>query len=170
MAWVNSQCGDFILILGVDIGATGCLVVLDDEDNYRYVGHLHMPTIKVATKSRVNGAAIAAWLNQYDITHAYVELVNGMPSNGVKIGAASAFSFGHHAGVVEGVLQGALIPFQTVTPFKWKKNAGLLSREKDASRSKAVQLYPAVRDLDLIKKGQALADAIFIARCANNPL
>lgn len=160
------------MILGIDIGATGCLVVLDDEDHYRYKGHLHMPTIKVASKTRVNGAALAAWVYRYDITQAYIELVNGMPNpkTGVTMGTASAFSFGHSAGVVEGVLQGALIPFQTVTPGKWKRNAGLLGNNKDASRSKAVQLYPEIRDLDLKAKGQALADAIFIARCAVNPL
>ena len=160
------------MILGVDIGATGCLVVLDDEDHYKYKGHLHMPIIKVASKTRVNGAALAAWVYQYDITQAYIELVNGMPNpkTGVTMGTASAFSFGHSAGVVEGVLQGALIPFQTVTPGKWKRNAGLLGNNKDASRSKAVQLYPEIRDLDLKAKGQALADAIFIARCAVNPL
>lgn len=160
------------MILGVDIGATGCLVLLDDENRYAYVDHLHMPTIKVASKTRVNGAAIAAWLHEYDISHAYIELVNGMPNKttGDSIGAASAFSFGHHAGVIEGVLQGALIPFQSITPSRWKRNAGLLTRNKDAARSKAVQLYPNIRDLDLKLKGQALADAIFIARCATNPL
>lgn len=159
------------MILGVDVGSSGCLVVLDESNNYSYVDHLHMPVIKAASKTRVNGAAIAAWLNEYDISHAYIELVNGMPSKGgVRMGAASAFSFGHSAGVIEGVLQGAMIPFQPVTPSKWKKNAGLLSRDKDVTRSKAVQLYPAIRDLDLKAKGQALADAIFIARCATNPL
>ena len=158
------------MILGIDIGATGCLVVLDEEDHYRHIAHLHMPTIKVASKSRVNGAAIAAWLHHFDICHAYVELVNAMPSNGVSMGAASAFSFGHSAGVIEGVLQGALIPYSPVTPSKWKRNAGLIGKNKDGSRSKAVQLYPDIRDLDLIAKGQALADAIFIARCAVNLL
>lgn len=159
------------MILGIDVGATGCLVVLDEENHYSYVDHLHMPTIKVASKTRVNAAAIAAWLNQFEIRHAYIELVNGMPTRtGAPIGVASAFSFGHSAGIIEGVVHGALIPFETVTPAKWKRNAGLLSRNKDASRSKAVQLYPSVRDLDLKAKGQALADAIFIARCSNNPL
>lgn len=159
------------MILGVDIGSTGCLVVLDESDNYSYIDHLHMPVIKAASKTRVNGAAISAWLSKYDISHAYIELVNGMPSKGgTPMGAASAFSFGHSAGVIEGVLQGAMIPFQSVTPSKWKKNAGLLSRDKDVARSKAVQLYPTIRDLDLKAKGQALADAIFIARCATNSL
>ena len=160
------------MILGIDPGITGCLVVLDDEDHYRYKAHLHMPVIKVASKSRVNGAAIAAWLHNFDIDMAYVELVNGMPDpkTGISIGTASAFSFGHAAGLMEGVLQGALIPFRTVTPGKWKRNAGLIGNNKDASRSKAVQLYPGLRDLDLKAKGQARGDAIFIARCALNPL
>lgn len=158
------------MILGIDVGATGCLVLLDDENHYKYVDHCHMPTIKVASKTRVNGAALSAWVHRYEVSMAYVELVNAMPSGENPMGTASAFSFGHSMGIVEGVLSGGLIPYQTITPTKWKKNAGLLIRGKDSSRSKAAQLYPHIRDLDLKAKGQALGDAIFIARCAVNPL
>ena len=158
------------MILGIDVGHTGCLVVLDEEDHYRYIDHLHMPVIKVSSKTRVNGAAVASFVHKYELNMAYVELVNAMPNGDVSIGVASAFSFGHSSGVIEGVLSGGLIPYQAVTPTKWKRNAGLLIRGKDSSRSKAIQLYPELRELDLKAKGQALADAIFIARCAISPL
>lgn len=161
------------MILGIDIGVTGCIVLLNEQDNYSYVDHLHTPTTQLNKSKRVNGAVISRWIDPYydEIKGAFIELVNGMPSKaGIKMGAGSAFSFGHSAGVIEGVLQGALIPFQQVTPSVWKKNAGLIGKDKDASRSLAIQLYPHISDLDLVAKGQALADAIFIARCAKNPI
>lgn len=156
------------MILGVDAGITGCLVVLDDE--YNHVAHSYMPLIQTGAKKRINGAALTAWLQEFDIKHAYLELVNAMPTNGRSMGPASAFSFGHSAGLIEGLIQGSGIPYTLVTPTKWKTNAGLKGTDKDAARSRAIQLYPLVRDLDKIKKGQALADAIFIARCAKEKL
>lgn len=35
---------------------------------------------------------------------------------------------------------------------------------KDAARSRAIQLYPELRALDAKAKGQAIADALLIAR------
>jgi crossover junction endodeoxyribonuclease RuvC len=50
-----------------------------------------------------------------------------------------------------------------VTPSTWKKRAGLIGQDKDASRVKAIQMFPSWRDLDKKGKGQALADAALIA-------
>ena len=149
------------MILGVDPGSSGCLVVLSDD--FHYVAHLHMPLIKVGAKSRVNGAALAAWLRDTSVTHAYIELVGAMGGKG-KQGASSMFSFGHSAGVVEGIIAALEIPITLVKPEVWKKRAGLIGQDKDASRTRAIQLYPKLRDLDLKAKGQALADSILIAR------
>lgn len=160
------------MIIGIDPGCSGALVLLNDDGEL--VDHLLMPTIKVGTKSRVNGAAVAGWLQSWrvkDVTeawHAYLEQVNAMPSGapGSKrsMGTSSAFTFGHAAGLVEGVITGAGIPLTLVTPQTWKKKAGLIGQDKDAARSRAIQLYPGCRLLDLKGKGQALADAILIAR------
>lgn len=149
------------MILGVDPGSSGCLVVLTPD--FGYVAHLHMPLIKVGTKSRVNGAALAAWLRAMPIEHAYIELVGAMGGKG-KQGASSMFSFGHAAGVVEGIIAALDIPITLVKPEVWKKRAGLIGQDKDASRTRAIQLYPQLRALDLKAKGQALADAMLIAR------
>ncbi|MEH3580954.1 crossover junction endodeoxyribonuclease RuvC [Enterobacter cloacae] len=145
-------------ILGIDPGCSGALVLVTEQGGYIY--HLAMPTIKVGTKSRVNGAAVAAWLRQYGITHAYLEQVGAMPGQGT----ASMFTFGHAAGVAEGILQGLNIPYTLVTPQAWKKSAGLIGCDKDAARSRAIQLYPELRALDAKAKGQAIADALLIAR------
>lgn len=145
-------------VLGIDPGCSGSLVLITEQGGY--IDHLAMPTIKVGTKSRVNGAAVAAWIRQYGISHAYLEQVGAMPGQGT----ASMFTFGHAAGVVEGILQGLNIPYTLVTPQAWKKSAGLIGSDKDAARSRAIQLYPELRVLDAKAKGQAIADALLIAR------
>ncbi|EDT6614029.1 hypothetical protein AH594_001510 [Salmonella enterica subsp. enterica] len=145
-------------VLGIDPGCSGSLVLITEQGGY--IDHLAMPTIKVGTKARVNGAAVAAWIRQYGITHAYLEQVGAMPGQGT----ASMFTFGHAAGVVEGILQGLNIPYTLVTPQSWKKSAGLIGSDKDAARSRAIQLYPELRALDAKAKGQAIADALLIAR------
>jgi crossover junction endodeoxyribonuclease RuvC len=148
------------LVLGIDPGVLGALVLLDRYGE-SYVTHLEMPIIKVGTTRRVNGAPIAALLRDFpSISHAYVEKVGAMPGQGV----ASMFNFGHAAGLVEGVVTGAGIPLTLVTPNAWKKAAGLIGKDKDAARSRAIQLYPGLRSLDIKARGQALADAILIAR------
>lgn len=165
------------MIIGIDPGGSGALVLL--HNNGAIADALLMPTIKVGTKTRVNGAAVAAWVREWIEAfhgegksprdfHAYLENVNAMPSGppGAKrtMGTASAFNFGHAAGLVEGVITGAGIPLTLVTPQAWKKSAGLIGSDKDAARSRAVQLYPGCRLLDQKGKGQAVADAILIGR------
>ncbi|WP_316392176.1 crossover junction endodeoxyribonuclease RuvC [Citrobacter farmeri] len=145
-------------VLGIDPGCSGALVLITEQGGY--IDHLAMPNIKVGTKSRVNGAAVAAWVRQYGIKHAYLEQVGAMPGQGT----ASMFTFGHAAGVAEGILQGLNIPYTLVTPQAWKKSAGLIGSDKDAARSRAIQLYPGLRALDAKAKGQAIADALLIAR------
>ena len=149
------------MIIGIDPGCSGALAVFADDGVI--LDYLNMPTVKVGTKSRVNGAAVAAFLREamlLDSCHAYLEQVGAMPGQGVS----SMFTFGHAAGVVEGILQGLGIPYTLVTPQAWKKRAGLIGQDKDAARSRAIQLYPDLRVLDLKGKGQAVADAILIAR------
>lgn len=159
------------MIIGIDPGGTGALVALDAHGYI--IDTLLMPTIKVGTKTGINAAAIAAWLKTLTEDsqvkwRAFIELVNAMPSGppGAKraMGVGSAFSFGKAAGLVEGVIIGAMIPVTYATPQAWKKHAGLIGTEKDAARSRAIQLYPSCRILDLKGKGQAVADAILIAR------
>ena len=146
------------MYLGIDPGCSGAVVLIGAGGEY--VDHMAMPTIKVGTKSRVNGAALAAWIRQHGVSHAWLEQVGAMPGQGT----ASMFTFGHAAGVAEGILQGLNIPYTLVTPQAWKKSAGLIGSDKDAARSRAIQLYPELRALDAKAKGQAISDALLIAR------
>lgn len=143
--------------IGIDPGCTGAVVVLRDGQP---ISWLNMPLIKVGTNTRVNGAHLASFLDPYKGAPAFLELVHIMP----KQGASSAFTFGHSAGVIQGVVQGAGHPLTLVTPQKWKKAAGLIGTEKDRARSTAILLWPWWRELDAKIKGGALADAALIGR------
>lgn len=146
--------------IGIDPGLSGAVVVLEDDlptEWYR------MPTMKTGSANRVNAAALAAIIRRTifddEETRAYVELVSSMPGQGV----ASMFSFGHSAGVIQGVLGAYRMPVKMVTPQSWKKRAGLIGKDKEASRTLAIQMWPNWRDLDKKGVGQAYADAAFIA-------
>lgn len=145
-------------LIGIDPGATGAIVVMTPK--FDLIEWDVMPTIKVGTHTRVNAAALAAILVEFDAGHAYLEQVGAMPGQGV----ASMFSFGHAAGTASGVLAALHITTTLVTPQSWKKRAGLSGTDKDAARSRAIQLWPSWRALDAKGKGQALADAALLAR------
>lgn len=119
--------------------------------------------MKIGAANRVNPYALASIIRTaiyVDIeTVAYVEQVGSMPGQGV----ASMFSFGHAAGVIQGVLGAFRLPVKMVTPQAWKKRAGLVGKNKDASRTLAIQIWPDWRELDKKGAGQAYADAAFIA-------
>jgi crossover junction endodeoxyribonuclease RuvC len=144
-----------MLIIGIDPGATGAIVMLDKGVPIEWEP---MPTIKVGKGSRVNGAALAAFLRDHRDAHVFVENVGAMP------GQTGMFAFGHACGTVMGALFALEMAHTLVTPMVWKKRAGLIGKDKDAARTRAIQLWPSWRDLDAKGKGQALADAALIAK------
>jgi len=85
---------------------------------------------------------------------AYIELVHSMPRQGV----ASSFKFGKNYGLLRGMLIASCLPFDEVTPQRWQKLMGCLSRgDKNTTKAKAQQLFPS------LKVTHAIADALLIA-------
>jgi crossover junction endodeoxyribonuclease RuvC len=119
-----------------------------------------MPTRVVGSSTRINAAALANWIENCDTQMVCVERVSAMPGQGVS----SMFNFGHNVGTVMGVLGALRLPYRLVAPQTWKKQANLLGTDKDAARSRAIELWPDWRDLDKKIAGQAFADAALIAR------
>ena len=144
-------------LIGIDPGASGALVVLENDEPIEW---MLMPTMKVGSATRVNAAELASFLDLAAADHVFIEKVGAMPGHGVT----SMFNFGHSCGVLEGVMGAMRIPYTLVTPQSWKKAAGLLGTDKDASRARAIQLWPDWRDLDKKIKGGAYADAALIGR------
>jgi crossover junction endodeoxyribonuclease RuvC len=143
--------------LGIDPGATGAIVLLEDGQPIEWTA---MPVLKVGSATRVNAAALTDFIASSCCEHVYVEQVGAMPGQGVT----SMFNFGHSCGTVMGVLGAMGLPHTMVTPQSWKKAAGLIGTDKDAARARAIQLWPKWRELDKKGKGQALADAALIAK------
>ena len=101
-------------LIGVDPGVSGAIVILQSAACPFPVDWLRMPIIKQGKSSRVDAAAVSRFLQDFDVGHAYIEQVGSMPGQGV----ASTFTFGHAAGVVEGVVVGQMIPITKVTTPK----------------------------------------------------
>lgn len=143
-------------IVGIDPGASGALVLLEDGKPVEWI---IMPTYKVGLTTRVNANEVHSWLSygRY-VDHVYIESVHAMPSQGVT----SMYNFGHSVGTVMGVIGSIGYPHTLITPQRWKKAAGLIGTDKDAARSRAMQLWPRWHELAKKGKGQAFADAALI--------
>jgi len=147
--------------IGIDPGNTGAIAFYDGEK----LTLNDMPVVSVVrnskTKNRVDAALVANIIRPFatQVKHAYVELVNAMPSQGVS----SVFTFGRGAGILEGVLAGLQIPYTLVTPQRWQKHQGV-AKGKDASRARAAMLFPKNADDFKRKKDDGRADAALIAR------
>ena len=144
-------------ILGIDPGISGALVILQDGDPIEW---MLTPTVKTGKTSRVHAAEVAEWIDYCGPNHTYIEQVGAMPKQGV----VSMFNFGHSTGVMIGVICALKIPYTTITPQAWKREANLIGTDKEAARARAIQLWPTWRALDKKGAGQALADAALIAR------
>ncbi len=99
-------------------------------------------------------------ISNIEETVVVVEHVNAMPGQGVT----SMFNFGQTFGAIKGICAAIGLPIFFVRPAKWKKYFDLINSSKDASRTKAIEMYPLISDQLSKKKDVNKADAILIAR------
>ena len=88
-----------------------------------------------------------------------IEHVSAMPGQGVT----SMFNFGQSFGILKGICTAMQLPMYFVRPTKWKKYFNLLNSEKDASRTRAIEIFPYFSSQLSRKKDSNKADAILIA-------
>ena len=93
-----------------------------------------------------------------------VEQVSAMPGQGVT----SMFNFGQSFGVLKGICSAMQLSIHFVRPAKWKKYFNLINTEKDASRTKVIEIFPYISSKLSKKKDANKADAILIASFFNN--
>jgi crossover junction endodeoxyribonuclease RuvC len=149
-----------MVVIGIDVGLGGGIAIFDDGKLFA-VHDIPTFTVKSGKKSRreYNPHAITDLLrkHQYDEnTMAVMEKVNAFPGQGVS----SVFKFGEGFGIWKGVLAAMKIPFELVPPPVWKR-AMLpgMGKEKDASRMKAIELFPSASHLFARKKDHGKAEA-----------
>ena len=152
-----------MIIFGIDPGVSGAISILE---NKKIIEIFDMPTMIDGKKNKkqVNGAQVANIiknkLGDNKETIIVVEHVNAMPGQGVT----SMFNFGQSFGVIKGICSALSLPIYFVRPTKWKKYFNLIKTNKDASRTKVIEIYPEISSQISRKKDSNKADAILIAR------
>jgi len=153
-----------MLVIGIDPGISGSICFFQDG---KIIDVVEMPTMTEGKKNKkqVNGSQIYNEISQKiknidkkDIK-VIIEQVSAMPGQGVT----SMFNFGQSFGILKGICSAMQLPMYFVRPAKWKKYFSLINSEKDASRTRAIEIFPYFSSELSRKKDSNKADAILIA-------
>ena len=153
-----------MLIIGIDPGISGSICFFK---NGVIKDVVEMPTMTEGKKNKkqVNGSQVFNEIlertNKIDkkSIKIVIEQVSAMPGQGVT----SMFNFGQSFGILKGICSAMQLPMYFVRPAKWKKYFNLINSEKDASRTKAIEIFPYFSTQLSKKKDCNKADAILIA-------
>ena len=153
-----------MLIIAIDPGISGSICFFKDG---KILEVIEMPTMTEGKKNKkqVNGAQIyneiSAKINGIEkhSIRVIIEQVSAMPGQGVT----SMFNFGQSFGILKGICSAMQLPMFFIRPAKWKKYFSLINSEKDASRTKAIEMFPYFSSQLSKKKDSNKADAILIA-------
>ncbi len=152
-----------MIIFGIDPGVSGAICVLKEGKIFEVY---EMPTMIDGKKNKrqVNGAEVTnIFLKDLDNKYkakVVVEHVTAMPGQGVT----SMFNFGQSFGVLKGICAALKLPIYFVRPVKWKKHFNLIKTNKDASRTKVIEIFPYISSKISRKKDSNKADSILIAK------
>ena len=153
-----------MIIVGIDPGIAGAICFFTKGN---IIDVIDMPTMAEGKKNKkqVNGRQI---FNEITIIKnkflkepmsVIVEQVSAMPGQGVT----SMFNFGQSFGILKGICSAMHLSVYYVRPAKWKKYFNLINSEKDASRTRAIEIFPYFSSQLSKKKDNNKADAILIA-------
>ena len=160
-----------MLIIGIDPGISGAICFML---NGKIIDVIEMPTMTDGKKNKrqVNGSQIfneiTMKINDYskEEIRVVIEQVSAMPGQGVT----SMFNFGQSFGIIKGICSAMNLSMYFVRPAKWKKFFNLINSQKDASRTKAIEIFPYF-SMNLTKKKDAnKADAMLIASYFNETM
>jgi crossover junction endodeoxyribonuclease RuvC len=151
------------MIIGVDPGLSGAVAGVDHAGAFVGVHDTPTLTLRVArgTRHDYDVPGMCALLGPYVGAglHVVIEESQPMPGQGVR----SMFTCGFGYGLWCGILAALQVPYTPIRPAVWKKHFGL-SKDKEASRLRAQQLFPAA-DLRR-KKDHGRAEALLLAHWA----
>ena len=153
-----------MLIIGIDPGISGSICFFQDG---KIIDVVEMPTMTEGKKNKkqVNGSQIFNEISEKiksldkEEIKVVIEQVSAMPGQGVT----SMFNFGQSFGILKGICSAMQLPMYFVRPAKWKKYFNLINSEKDASRTRAIEIFPYFSGQLNRKKDSNKADAILIA-------
>ena len=132
-----------MLIIGIDPGISGSICFFEDG---KILDVVEMPTMTEGKKIKnklmdlkfiMKFSKRIKQIDKKDIK-VIIEQVSAMPGQGVT----SMFNFGQSFGILKGICSAMQLPMYFVRPAKWKKYFNLINSEKDASRTKAIEIFP----------------------------
>ncbi len=136
-------------IIGIDPGKNGGIAVFDG-------GNID------CGKTPATTADFWHYLAGLDPAVCFVEKVHSTP----QMGVSSAFTFGKSVGIIEAVVIAAGLRLVYVSPQKWQKELGLISKarglgkgdteKKNRNKARAQELFPE------LEVTHAVADALLI--------
>lgn len=115
-----------MIYIGIDPGKDGAMAVIED-------GEITAVPFGVDEYRAVLGDLPG------DICRCCLERVGAMPGQGVT----SMFKFGENFGFIQGLLTAYNIPYELVTPQKWKKEFQITG-DKNSSIAVCKRLFPGV--------------------------
>ena len=131
-----------MLIIGIDPGISGSICFFKDG---KIIEVIEMPVMTEGKKNKkqINGSQI---YNEFlkkingidDEIRVVIEQVSAMPGQGVT----SMFNFGQSFGILKGICSAMQLPMFFVRPAKWKKYFNLINSQKDARRTRAIEIFP----------------------------
>lgn len=148
-----------MIFVGIDPGISGGIAAIDSEG--AIVLLTRMPTMpsNIAKRKMVDPAAMSNMMRTIVHCgvrpHVALEQVGSMPRQGV----VGTFSFGQAYGTVIGVLGALGMPFQFVTPQKWKGHHSLTA-DKTQSIGLVMRRWP---EREWKKSDDGPAEALLIA-------
>ena len=150
-----------MIYIGIDPGKNGGIAIINENTNTNYSMPYSERDLRRYTrllKKNYENERIMCCLEQ----------VHAMPGQGVT----SMFNFGMNYGYIKGVLETLGIPYQEVTPAKWKKEFGLSGTKAD-SIEVCQRLFPGV-DLMATERSRkphdGMAEALLMAEYARRKL
>ena len=158
-----------MLIIGIDPGISGAICFFENGEVKEILDTPNMAEGK-KNKRQINGPQIYNEISKRIINIpkkevvVVIEQVSAMPGQGVT----SMFNFGQSFGVLKGICSAMQLSMHFVRPAKWKRYFNLIKTEKDASRTKVIEIFPYISSQLSRKKDSNKADAILIASFYNN--
>lgn len=137
--------------IGVDPGKSGAMAVINGDN---------VTVIPFDEKEYIDILLDCDILN----TVACIEHVHSMPGQGVS----SVFNFGMNFGWIQGIFAAYGIPYELVTPQKWKKEFSATS-DKNTSIDVCKRLFPSVslKKTERCKKDDdGIAESLLLAEYA----
>ncbi len=153
-----------MLTIGIDPGISGAICFME---NSKIIEVIDMPSMSEGKKNKkqVNGSQVFNEITKHikdkelNEIKVVIEHVSAMPGQGVT----SMFNFGQSFGILKGICSAMNLSMYFVRPVKWKKHFNLINSSKDASRTKAIEIFPYFSTNLSKKKDANKADAILIA-------